>query len=169
MKIVTAAEKDFLLIDYGCGYGALRKFLNEKAVRCEYVGYDVAPEMIAEAERLHGSDDRTRWTADPGLLAPVDYTVASGVFNVKLDAGEREWKQYVLDTLDRMHRLSVRGFSFNMLTCYSDADKLRSDLYYGDPCFFFDHCRRNYSRNIAVLHDYGLWEFTILVRKWAIA
>ena len=28
-----------------------------------------------------------------------------------------------------------------MLTSYSDADKMRPDLYYGDPAFFFDHCQ----------------------------
>jgi hypothetical protein len=42
---------------------------------------------------------------------------------------------------------------------------MRPDLYYGDPCALFDHCKRRYARNVAVLHDYGLYEFTILVRK----
>jgi hypothetical protein len=51
-----------------------------------------------------------------------------------------------------------------MLTKYSDADRMRGDLYYGDPAFFFDHCKRSFSRNVALLHDYGLYEFTILVR-----
>ena len=51
-----------------------------------------------------------------------------------------------------------------MLTTYSDAEKMRPDLYYGDPTFFFDHCKRNYSRNVALLHDYELYDFTILVR-----
>ena len=38
-------------------------------------------------------------------------------------------------------------------------------LYYADPGRLFDLCKRRYSRNIALLHDYGLYEFTILVRK----
>jgi len=29
----------------------------------------------------------------------------------------------------------------------------------------FDYCKRTYSRDVALLHDYGLYEFTILVRK----
>jgi hypothetical protein len=29
----------------------------------------------------------------------------------------------------------------------------------------FDICKRKFSRNVALLHDYGLYEFTILVRK----
>jgi hypothetical protein len=29
----------------------------------------------------------------------------------------------------------------------------------------FDLCKRRYSRNVALLHDYEIYEFTILVRK----
>ncbi|MGH6609130.1 MAG: class I SAM-dependent methyltransferase, partial [Burkholderiaceae bacterium] len=58
-----------------------------------------------------------------------------------------------------------RGFAFNSLTVYSDPDKKRADLYYADPCALFDRCKRLYSRNVALLHDYDLYDFTILVRK----
>ena len=44
-------------------------------------------------------------------------------------------------------------------------DRMRDDLYYADPGFVFDHCKRRYSRHVALLHDYGLWEFTVLVRS----
>ena len=54
-----------------------------------------------------------------------------------------------------------------MLTRYSDADRMsqRPDLFFGDPLFFFDYCKRNFARNVALLHDYDLYDFTILVRK----
>lgn len=58
-----------------------------------------------------------------------------------------------------------QGFSFNCLTSYSDKEKMRPDLYYADPSKIFDLCKRRYSRNVAVLHDYGLYEFTVIVRK----
>jgi hypothetical protein len=70
----------------------------------------------------------------------------------------------VLSTLDRMHALSQRGFAFNMLTVHSDAEKMRDDLYYGDPEFFLGHCLARFSRHVALLHDYPLYEFTVLVR-----
>ncbi len=41
---------------------------------------------------------------------------------------------------------------------------MRTDLYYGDPIFFFEHCRTTFGRHVALLHDYPLYEFTILVR-----
>jgi hypothetical protein len=59
----------------------------------------------------------------------------------------------------------VHGFAFNCLTSYSDAERKRDYLYYADPCALFDLCKRRYSRNVALLHDYGLYEFTLLVRK----
>ena len=52
-----------------------------------------------------------------------------------------------------------------MLTSYSDADKKRDELHYADPCAIFDLCKRKYSRNVALYHDYSLYDFTIVVRK----
>ena len=48
---------------------------------------------------------------------------------------------------------------------YADAERKRPDLYYADPLALFDHCKRRYSREVALLHDYGLYEFTMIVRK----
>ena len=42
---------------------------------------------------------------------------------------------------------------------------MRPYLYYADPLFLFDYCKKKYSKSVALLHDYGLYEFTILVRK----
>jgi hypothetical protein len=108
--------------------------------------------------------DRERYlgSASPRL---ADYGVASGIFNVALDQERVAWEHYVIDTLDAMHAATKLGFAFNCLTSYSDAEYRRPHLYYGDPRFFFDHCKRRYSRQVALLHDYGLYEFTIIVRK----
>jgi hypothetical protein len=42
---------------------------------------------------------------------------------------------------------------------------MRDDLYYADPLFFFDYCKTRFSRFVTLIHDYPLYEFTILVRK----
>ena len=39
------------------------------------------------------------------------------------------------------------------------------DLYYADPLFFFDYCKNYFSEKITLIHDYDLYEFTILVKK----
>lgn len=147
--------------DYGCGYGALATHLVERGLEAEYRGFDVSASMLEHARREH---PEATFVGRAGELAEADYTVASGIFNVRLDVSDEDWREYVLATLETLRRVSLRGFAFNMLTSYSDADKMRPDLYYGDPTFFFDHCKRQYSRNVALLHDYGLYEFTAIVR-----
>jgi SAM-dependent methyltransferase len=166
-QLMRTAEGDdrFSLNDYGCGYGALLDHLDRNAAHADvdYRGYDAAPEMVAAARERFGDRD-VRFTADPAELEAADYTVASGIFNVRLDTGDEAWLDHVLRTLDEMRELSRKGFAFNALTRYSDADRMRDDLYYADPGGILDHCIRRYSRRVAILHDYELYEFTTLVR-----
>jgi hypothetical protein len=71
----------------------------------------------------------------------------------------------MLFTIRQMSNLSYKGFAFNALTSYSDPQHVRPDLYYANPCFLFDYCKRNFFKQVVLLHDYGLYEFTIIVRK----
>ncbi len=164
LKICTD-QGPFSLNDIGCGYGALVGYLEQHGYRCEYRGYDISSRMVEQARVLYGSRPDCEFFADPGRLQPADYTVASGIFNVRLDVPVERWERYVLETLDQMNGLTRKGFGFNVLTSYSDPEYMRPDLYYPDPRQFFDHCKRRYSRHVALLHDYGLYEFTLLVRK----
>jgi SAM-dependent methyltransferase len=158
-------SEDRSINDFGCGYGALLDHLHARGLEAEYRGFDVSAAMVAEARRRHGTDDRRRFGDDPAGLTVADYTLASGIFNVRLETPEAEWEDYIRATLETLDRLSRRGFAFNMLTGYSDPGRMRGDLYYGDPCVYFDHCKRRFSKQVALLHDYGLYEFTIRVRK----
>jgi hypothetical protein len=163
-KVIVDPGADGLsLDDYGCGYGAYLNYLHERGFNeLDYLGLDVSADMINEARRLHVQGAFELASRSPRL---ADYAVASGIFNVALDQKRDCWEQYVKDTLDMMHAATKRGFAFNCLTSYSDDECRRAHLYYGDPCFFFDLCKRRYSRQVALLHDYGLYEFTIIVRK----
>ena len=155
----------FSINDFGCGYGALLAYMQTKGLAADYRGFDISLDMLAAAQSLFGGSTHARFFSDLTALPEADYTVASGIFNVKLDADVTEWTEYVTDQLRVMHRLSIRGFSFNMLTSYSDSERMRPSLYYGDPRYFFDFCKRNFSRHVYLLHDYELYEFTIGVRK----
>jgi Methyltransferase domain len=162
---VIDGDSPFSINDYGCGYGAFVDHLQGSGLAFNYRGFDISDEMISAARQLHPASDRVAFVARESELQPADYTVASGIFNVKLQTPENEWTQYVLDTLHSLDRLSQRGFSFNVLTKYSDPEFMRPTLYYADPELLFDYCKTRFSRFVALLHDYPLYEFTILVRK----
>lgn len=166
-RIIDQENKAFSLNDLGCGYGALLDYLRDEHSTCKYLGVDVSLEMIKAAKQRYASVDRVRFinSAEPDDVA--DYSLASGIFNVRLGYSESEWLEFIKETLDVLDRSSSQGFAFNCLSSYSDDDKKRDYLYYAEPCRLFDLCKRRYSRNVALLHDYGLYEFTILIRKTA--
>jgi SAM-dependent methyltransferase len=161
---VCDPSRQYSLIDYGCGYGALARYLADRGDRFSYQGFDMTPAMVEQARASLADLPGVSLTSDPAELQPADYVIACGVFSMKLDASDEAWQDYVLRTLDELASLSTRGFAFNSLTSYSDPPRMRPDLYYPDPGFYFDHCKRHFARNVALLHDYDLYEFTIIVR-----
>ena len=158
-------SKHFCLNDLGCGYGALYEYLCSNYKEFVYYGYDVSSDMIRAAKARYATHKNASFAIAAEPLEITEYCVASGIFNVKLGRNEDQWCEHMGNTLDNLHRTSSKGFAFNCLTCYSDVDKMRDYLYYADPCALFDLCKRRYSKHVALLHDYGLYEFTILVRK----
>lgn len=156
---------NFSINDYGCGYGSLFAFMAEKNYKFNYRGFDLSEAMIAKAIELYGNEPNSYFSSDNNFSIIADYTVASGIFNVKLDRSDKEWEEYVVETLHSINLISQSGFAFNILTSYSDREYMRDNLYYADPCFYFDLCKRAFSRNVALLHDYGLYEFTLIIRK----
>ncbi len=158
-------DPDAGVVDYGCGYAALAGYVRAGGHRGRYVGFDVSADMIQAADGHVAALGGCRVTSRRDDLSPLEYAVASGVLNVRQQAGDAEWASYVRETIADLALLGTRGFGFNALTLYSDADKRRPDLYYADPLELFDHCKRTYSRFVTLLHDYPLYEFTILVRR----
>lgn len=157
-------RRPFSINDYGCGYGALVDYMISKRYEFQYCGFDISEQMIAKARELHQGLPQCEFTTDSDATDMADYTVASGLFNVKLHIDGAEWEKYLFSTLERIAGLSKLGFAFNALTKYSDPEHMRPDLYYADPLRLFDYCKRSFSKYVALLHDYPLYEFTMLVR-----
>jgi SAM-dependent methyltransferase len=161
---LIAADPEASIADLGCGYGAFARFLRAAGHRGRYIGVDLAPEMI-EAARLHTADlADLDWACGDSVPDDIDYAVASGVFNVRLDTPEAAWGAIVLAALDKL-AIARRGFAFNALSLWSDPERRRPDLWYADPLAMADHCRSRYGRHLALLQDYGLYEFTLIIRK----
>jgi len=163
-KIIDVPSQ-FSINDLGCGYGALYNYFTRKYEDFSYLGVDISENMIRAASHRYQNKTQAQFirSSEPNRIA--DFGIASGIFSVRLHRSDTEWKSYIEATLDVLEQSSRIGFSFNCLTSYSDVDKMRDYLFYADPCVLFDLCKRRYSRNVALLHDYGLYEFTILVKK----
>jgi SAM-dependent methyltransferase len=152
------------VLDLGCGYGDFLPFLRAAGHRGRFVGYDISAAMVDAARALHGEGPDRAWRQGASPDATEDYAIASGILNVKGAVPEAEWAVYVHDTIQLLGRVSRRGFAFNVLTLSSDPEKRRADLHYADPVGTLRFCLDRFGRHVALLQDYGLYEFTVLVR-----
>jgi SAM-dependent methyltransferase len=150
--------------DYGCGYGGLVDALAQRGQPVSYRGFDVSEAMAAAGRRRYVDRPDVSFVSSRPDLTPADFTVASGIFNVRQSQPVAAWERYVLETIDDLVALSRRGVAFNALTAYADRPLMRDDLYYADPAVLLDHCLRRFSRNVIVDHDYELYEFTVIIR-----
>jgi len=161
---LRASSEGISVNDWGCGFGAMFRYLDEmpSIELTRYYGYDVSEEMLAAAAQFV-DDPRAEFIQSSQVTNEADYSFVSGTFHVKLDASEEVWTEYMKEMLMNLAAMSDKGFAFNALSTYVDWKE--EDLYYADPFMFFDFCKRNVSQYVSLLHDYPLYEWTIIVRK----
>ncbi len=160
------ADVSFRVADIGCGLGDLLPFLRSSGFTAlRYRGYDILPHMVAAATASHDDPNAVfRTLNDMREIQQTDYCFASGIFNAKLDHSDEAWWGHVQECVREMAAKSIFAVGFNMLSTYSDKEKHDRSLHYADPCRVFDWCKREITRDVALLHDYGQWDFTILLR-----
>lgn len=165
-KLVISKET-FSINDLGCGVADFASFLLDKKATFIYRGYDLMPEMIQLAKDKFIDNKRVllQTISNPTEMNQADYTIASGIFNIRFATSDEAWLRQILDTMTVMYGKSNLGLAFNVLSIYSDPEFRKSELFYADPLYLFDFCKRTFSRNVALLHDYGQYDFTIIVRK----
>jgi SAM-dependent methyltransferase len=155
----------FALNDVGCGYGALLSYLTKYHLETyiDYLGFDVSPAMIYHADRLQRDFSRASFIVGKVSPRTADYSVASGIFNVKLDQPLDKWERYIGRTLVDMRASSRRGFAVNFMipSAFNENPK---DLYCTAPNPWIQFCEDQLRSSAQVLADYGLREFTLLVR-----
>ena len=81
---VIKENNGFSLLDFGCGYGEMINFLESKYSDFTYRGFDISQPMLEKGKELFGKN--SRYTFENIIQQnPIDYSVLSGVFNVKVD------------------------------------------------------------------------------------
>ena len=151
-------------IDFGCGYGDYLTYLRGAGHRGHYTGYDLVPEMIAAARKMHGTET-CDWRVGHAIEEPADFVVASGIFNVKGDVPHDEWAAYMQRTVDEMAKAARKGIGFNVLSSVVAPERRRADLFFADPAEWLTYTMRRFGRRVCILQDSGLFEFTLIQFK----
>jgi len=155
----------FSLNDFGCGYGALLSYFADRhaSSAIAYRGIDIAPDMIEAARHCWKQTPRAEFVVGAECGSKADYSVASGVFNVRLGWPVAAWEAYVQSILSDLHRSSRIGFSVNFMSPLNDPAS-GENLYRVRPDRWAGFCSGELGCKVERISGYGLPEFTLLVR-----
>ena len=160
------SEIDFnnkTVLDIGCGFGELGKFLLKRYEGVNYTGIDSVNEFIDiaknqvpggkfEAKDFNNLDYRT------------DIVIASGVLNSNM-GGTLENLEFRKKAIAKMFSLTRSVLAFNMLGGHPvPANDKESNIYYSDSLEILEYCM-SLTRRVILRHHYNPKDFTIFLYK----
>lgn len=159
-----AGDSGLVINDLGCGYGALFAVVRRKRFLRggRYFGYDLSPDMVAAAARLHRRDPRATFLHASEATEEADFSFASGTYGLRLEVAPDAWECWVHDSLRRLAARSRRGMAFNLLD--ARGPDARDTLYYADPARILAFVRDGLGARARIIDTYTPYDFTILCR-----
>jgi SAM-dependent methyltransferase len=154
---------NFSVLDFGCGLGHLKDYLDKHYINYKYYGVDVVPEFVKWVSEKYVGIETQLINSYLDLLIPVDHIVISGTFNI-IEGGDRlAYIKQVEDTLIHLFGLSRLSLSVNFMT--DRVDFTQPDALHMNVEFITDFIRSHLSPRIIVNESYMPYEFTIITIK----
>lgn len=145
------------VLDIGCGRGDLKSYLDARFTNVEYIGIDLMPEFLDEAQKRFGKEGTWLFgDAGVGELPEVDYVLASGAFNYKLDHPTDFFHR-----LSRLWKLSRKGMAFNLLGKVYNRASILQDY---DPKKIEIFCKE-LSPKVKIIEGYLDSDYSVWIRR----
>ena len=155
------------ILDVGCGFGDLNRYLQLQYHSYSYMGIDLVPDLIMKAEELFPSSESYRICFLTGDFlgytfdTEFDYIFISGVFGKRLKNDDNY--EYVDAIIKKATELAHLGVGIDFSTTV--GQKLRKS--YGflyNPADVVQIISR-YANNFTLNHAYFPTEFSVLINK----
>jgi hypothetical protein len=156
-------EGEFSVLDYGCGLGHLKTYLDQYSCNYKYYGVDLVPEFVRAAQTKFPTAQIQLVDTFTDVMTPVDHVVASGVFNIIQGSDKEAYVLYVHAALIHLFSLTRVSLSINFMTDRVDFRQPQAlHMNVEDIARF---TRRNLSPRLVVDESYMPYEFTLVVFK----
>ncbi len=150
------------VLDVGCGFGYLGKFLTKKFENVTYTGVDIVPEFIEKAKlrRPNLTFFVRDYLFDP-MPEKFDIVVASGILNGDVPHNMDYRKKAIKTMFDHANEALV----FNMLGSHPQpVQPAQKNVWYADSLEVLTYCMSLSSKVIFKAH-YNSKDFTIIIFK----
>jgi cyclopropane fatty-acyl-phospholipid synthase-like methyltransferase len=165
-SVLTSAMQgsSFSVLDFGCGFGDLKVFLDRNFREVRYTGVDVMPDFIKECRDIHGPQTDFRLIEGYRDIAHTfDYVVVSGVFNTLYhDTREQHWAA-VQDIMRHLFAHTRRAFAFDFMT--DQVDFTAPGAFHQNPMEAYRFAHGELSRRVKLDQSYLPYEFAFIVHK----
>lgn len=150
------------VLDVGCGFGELARFLSQRYQAVSYTGIDLVPEFIEVAKNRF---PKYRFLARDYLEKPLDekfdVIVASGTLNTNAP-NNMEYRKKAIQT---MFRYVKKVLVFNMLGSYPQPkNNPKSNIWHADSLAILKYCL-GLTPRVVLRHHYNPKDFTIFMYK----
>jgi len=154
---------DSSVLDVGCGFADLEKFLTKRGWKGKYTGIDIVPGLIETALKQNKhldvrQIDITGKQAE--TLGQYDYVISSGALNARLLNYDNN--EHIRCFLSRMYEKANICVTVDFMTSYVDWHAEGS--WHTDPGWAYGEARK-LSKRIMIRSDYMPWEFALIIYK----
>ena len=159
-------DRRLRLLDVGCGPGFLLDYLDQIGLldRVSYVGTDLNREIVEVAAKrwpnhtFHVCDIRQQ----PFGPGEFDVAILCGIFTARFTLGEQAMRRLMMETLTATWPSVDQYLAFNVMSKHVDWE--RDDLFHLPTDDAIGLARNTLgARNVRILHDYGLYEYTCVI------
>lgn len=155
------------LTDLGCGVGLLVDYLTENNLMdlVNYNGIDISPVMIEFAsQRLQQYKFEVRDILKKKLKENcTDYIIMNGVFTEKRELSHDQMFDFFTQMITETYKCVRKGIAFNVMS--TNVDWQRNDLFHLGLDQLTGFVTNKLTRNIIIRMDYGLYEYTVYLKK----
>lgn len=156
------------ILDLGCGFGDLNKYLNTNNIKVRYIGIDINEQIIKLGKENTPEVDLrvSDIMADP-LPDNIDFILSTSSFNNKLF--EDDNYVFVEQLLEKCQSIARKGVAIDFLSSYVDF-KVDDDVFYYEPEKILTIAKK-ITKRVCIRHDYELFEFCLYMypdfKGWA--
>lgn len=149
------------VLDVGCGFGEMAKFLHKRYENVKYTGIDIVPEFVEQAKKGHPYYEfKVADYFNNPMDAKFDVVMASGTLNSQLGSQNMEFRKHAIKT---MFAHAKKACVFNMLGAHPQPETPEtSNVWYADSLEILEYCM-SLTRRVVLRADYHPKDFTVVM------
>jgi cyclopropane fatty-acyl-phospholipid synthase-like methyltransferase len=153
----------FTILDYGCGLGHLKDYLDQRFNAYNYFGVDLVPEFIHSLTLKHPDAAAKQISSHEEFSELVDHVVVSGTFNIYQVEDQAAYLKYIKDVLIYLFKLCQVSLAVNFMT--NKVDFKQAQALHVNPQDMYQFFREQLSPRLTLNQSYMPYEFTLVVFK----